>query len=76
MTTTYRIEKNVPLPEGRRPIKSELRLSLESMKVGDSILIPRTEVCKADAAFNALRALGKRFSTRAIDEGIRIWRRE
>jgi hypothetical protein len=73
---TYRIEKNVPLPESRGKAKSELRVVMESMEVGDSIVIPRTEIGRAEGVMNTVRAAGKRFATRVINEGIRIWRRE
>lgn len=66
----FKIEKHVPPPAARRVYP------FDKMDVGDSFFVP-DETTWGSAASSA-RAYGanegKRFATRAIDGGVRIWR--
>jgi|TARA_R110001583_G_scaffold177559_1_gene333167 hypothetical protein len=74
-TMTYTIEKNIPLPNdgnGRGRGKSELRLTLEKMEIGDSIVVPKK---KRDQVATMTRALGTSYQSRRIGlDQYRVWR--
>ena len=68
-----RIEKGVPIPEGRS------KWNLSAFEVGDSILL--ADAKEARAARNAASAYTRRFPgikfrVRATEGGTRIWRTE
>jgi hypothetical protein len=65
------IEKNVPLP----PLKKGITGMLESMEVGDSIVITRDQRA---SWYSMLKRLSpKRFTSRSVDElMVRLWRVE
>ena len=73
----YEIEKGVPLPElngANQPIK----YPWEKLAVGDSFLVPagtvqRSSVHAATARANRAHP-DRRFITRAVDGGTRVWR--
>ena len=76
----YKIEKNIPLPEqdGRRERpKTDLRLTMEQMEVGDSILLYdwQNERTKVDRICGSI---GFAYTTRKIDpinyNRVRMWR--
>lgn len=74
---SYVIEKGVALPKGKRAEKST-KYPFKSMEVGDSFLVPDgTNVVSLRAHASASgRALGRRFSVRLVEQGVRIWRVE
>jgi len=67
------IEKGVPLPAtgtGRPSI-----YPWRKMDIGDSFFIPGTTTKKfAGQAGRAAIRTGRRFSTRTVDGGVRVWR--
>lgn len=86
------IEKGIPVPPARPAGKGgrESKYPFESMDVGDSFLVP-ANIAPADGDFSALRRLrlnlmtrctkagkrwGRRYTTRMVPEGVRVWRIE
>jgi hypothetical protein len=71
------IEKNVPMPkldDARGRGKSPLRLAMEVMEVGDSLISPKSKI-QTQAIISGFRKRGDRsFATRAIDGQVRVWR--
>ena len=78
MNTNLKIEKGIPVPEKRASGKWEI---LGRMEVGDSIFIP----FNGDSAFvvrnrinGAIKPtktmLDRKFCTRKVGDGIRVWR--
>jgi hypothetical protein len=69
------IEKNVPMPErlgGKK--KTALRLAMEAMEVGDSLISPKT-LTQTHGVISGFRKRGERnFASRTIDGQVRIWR--
>ena len=83
MKTHYKIEKNIPIPRslgGGRT--SEYFYPLEKMQVGDSFLIhlekytnkERAKIASRVAMWQKRNATDKKFATRRVDEGVRVWR--
>ena len=72
------IEKGIPLPE-RRPGRrqNELRMLLDQMEVGDSVLAPDLSSgnvrCQATLAG---QRIGGKFTAEKTSKGIRVWRAE
>lgn len=63
-----RLEKNVPLPSR---VRTELGTALRAMEVGESFVVAERPTGKT------LGAIGSRkFATRAVDGGFRVWRTE
>jgi hypothetical protein len=70
--TIYAIEKGVPIP-GRD--RGAFMPAAKAMEVGDSFVIPEDIKSGPIAAGNLNRALApKRFVSRKVDGGFRIWR--
>lgn len=74
-----RIETGVPIPSYTRPTK--YRFPLGEMEVGDSFFVewPSSGREKFLATARSLisrfgRTYGMRFATRALDDGVRVWR--
>lgn len=67
----FKIEKSVPKPA---PIRRRKYPWLE-MEIGDSFLVPggRTERL-ANSAHGAGKRYGRKFSTRSVEGGVRVWR--
>lgn len=71
----FKIEKNVPMPEGRTPRPVIWPFAL--MQVGDSVLIPADKAKAArTVAGQVSRRRDMKFITRAVEDGIRVWRTE
>ena len=71
---TYTIEKNIPIPNanGRGREKSELRLTVEQMEIGDSIAISTKE---RKQIHNMTRSVGIAYRCKAIGANqYRVWR--
>lgn len=72
----YEIEKNVPLLEKAAGRKAKYPLA--SMEVGDSFVVPlkypkqRSPVHSVASIFG--KKHGRKFTTRRIDNGVRVWR--
>lgn len=73
-----KIEKNVPVPNGFRNgrNKSEFTKLIDSMEIGDSILLPDESVTSTKAIiYQAKNRSGILFSVRKVDGGkYRAWR--
>lgn len=70
----YTVEHNVELPPSHRHRKS--KWPFHDMKVGDSFVvadIDRWKYAQACASIYGKR-LGRRFTTRQMDDGLRVWR--
>jgi hypothetical protein len=71
------IQRDVPIPEKRSREKRELRLAVEQMEIGDSILVPAQYLNKS-GMFTYTSQLGKaigiKLRQRKTEEGTRIWR--
>ena len=72
----FEIEKGIPIPdgEGRGREKSPLRLAVEKMEVGDSVLVSNTHRQQLHAISNKL---GIKYKTRTIckeSNTVRFWR--
>jgi hypothetical protein len=70
------IEKNIPIPVGRKPGRSADKYAIFSeMEIGDSVLV--TGVKAASVAHQA-RIVGKanefKFTVRPVEGGVRVWR--
>jgi hypothetical protein len=73
-TMTYTIDKNIPMPNanGRGREKSELRLTVELMEIGDSIVINTRE---RKTIHNMTRSVGIAYRCKAIGSNqYRVWR--
>jgi hypothetical protein len=67
-------DKNVPIPK-RRGGGRKCIYPWRSMEVGDSFHIPNTTTRQfAGRMTYAAKTLGVRFTTRAVDGGVRVWR--
>jgi hypothetical protein len=69
----FKIEKGVPLPTGGRGRKKgDLRVAMESMEVGDSLVVHGTLACQL---LQNARIIGFKATTRTTpDGGVRVWR--
>lgn len=68
-----KVETGVPIPnkKGRKP--SGIKEILESMKVGDSVVVPHHN--QYDYVRYVMRRLGYKMTMRTLDDGSRrIWR--
>lgn len=69
----YKIEKNVPV------VKTRSKWPFGKMEVGDSFIIPKGDYINMNNIYSAASHYGKRhggmkFTTKACDEGRRVWR--
>lgn len=75
-TITHKIEKGIPIPakEGRGRFKGELRLTMEQMEVGDSIVIDDKHRQQIHQIANTI---GIGYTSRTISKTpkrVRVWR--
>lgn len=66
-----KIEKGVPVPVIAEPV----RYPFESMQVGDSFFVEGgvlTRLCNAHG--RAGRRMGRKFTARKVEGGVRVWR--
>ena len=72
----FAIEKNIPIPERGADKKGELRLTLEKMEVGDSIVVPNF---LRNAAYSAAEKAKIKVAMQTINvetRDARVWRKE
>ena len=72
----FNIEKGIPLPtnDSRGRKKGQLRLTLESMEVGDSFIIQQKHRCQIP---QISRLISIKCRTRMVgDDEVRVWRTE
>jgi len=73
---THKIEKGIPIPNksGRGRFKGELRLTMEQMEVGDSIVIDDKH---RQQIHQCAKAIGIGYTSRTIskeEKRVRVWR--
>lgn len=71
-----KIEKNIPIPpriySKGRP-KCELRIAMETMEIGDSVVI--TKIKRQQVGSLAKIMPNRKFTTRAVElDQVRVWR--
>jgi hypothetical protein len=69
MTNKFKIDEGIPMPEKRHSPKYPWK----EMEVGDSFFVPKRAFLASSAS---LRYAPKKFSQRAVDGGVRVWRVE
>lgn len=78
--STYAIEQGIPLPGPKKDIHTP-SYPFMAMSIGDSFLVPclsadkkevQDQICKQ--AWKLKDETGKRFATRHVTQGIRVWR--
>ena len=70
----FEIEKNVPIPKRGADKKGELRLIIEKMEIGDSIVVPNY---MRQMAWQSAKAVGIKIVTKTINKEkleMRLWR--
>ena len=75
----YKIEKNIPVPPPKSGITGETREFIAQLDVGDSFLIPNNDLepyHKYLASHWSRKFKDRKFITRLVGEGRRIWRIE
>jgi hypothetical protein len=71
--TEFKIDKNIPIP--KRIYDSEYPYPIDNLNVGDSFFIEeRTSTQVSHIISRGNKMLGKRFTSRTMDGGVRIWR--
>jgi hypothetical protein len=70
------IDKGIPVPPQRRRGCGEVIDVLERMEVGDSVVFPDSGKRVTFATSGYGKRLGRKFVTRKVDGGRRIWRIE
>jgi hypothetical protein len=71
----FAVEKNIPIPKRGADKKGELRLTLENMEVGDSIVVPNS---LRNAAHSAAKKAKIKVAMRTINSetrDARVWRK-
>jgi hypothetical protein len=72
------IESGIPLPaslyqSGAHKPKGDARVAVESLEVGQSVLIEKKSVASSTAQVVAKKT-GRKFATRSVEGGQRVWR--
>jgi hypothetical protein len=69
-TMEFEIEKNIPFPSrhGKYPFGD--------MEIGDSIFVPGMRVTDLSSSLAYQKQFGKKFISRTVNGGTRIWRKE
>lgn len=69
--TEYKIEKNIPIPASRS------KYPFNKMEIGESVFFEYVFGLKARSAADSYgRAHKKRFVSRKVESGLRVWRVE
>ena len=72
----YQIEKGIPAPE-KYGVGRPSRYPFADMEVGDSFFVPDAPANRlACAATWATKRYNRRFITRVVEHGVRVWRVE
>ncbi len=79
MTEEFKIERGIPIP-----LTLSEKMPLDEMKVGDSFFVATPEDKTQSQLRNHVsstvtpyaKRIGKRFTTRKVDGGVRVWRIE
>ena len=65
----FKIEKGIPLPPAGRGNGAKSRWA--ELEIGDSVVITKSERA---AAYNHAKKRGKKFESRLVEGGARVWR--
>lgn len=70
------IDRNIPLPDPKRGGKRASKYPWADMKIGESFRFPDTvkKTTAASLTYSAGKTHQRKFSLRALDDGIRVWR--
>lgn len=75
MSDTTQIDKGVPVAEKASGKNRPRTNPLWSLEVGDSVVIPvKAQENVASRAGRITRESGRRFVTRKVEGGVRVWR--
>jgi len=66
-TTQFLIERGVPIPECKRGRGPQRVYPYHLMQIGDSFFVPNKKTIGVSIP-------GKKFTSRAVDGGVRVWR--
>lgn len=69
-----KIEKGIPIPEGDGRRGRAPKYPWRNMEVGDSFFVREKPSAVARGACEAGKRCGRKFISRRIDDGVRIWR--
>ena len=78
-----KLEKNIPIPTRKRMKSKKLYSIFENMEIGDSFAIPivgekdslvRSRLYMAARNFKLYKSVNWTFTSRVIDNEVRIWR--
>jgi len=77
--TTFKIEKNIPIPTGNKTGPKYKYPVLNELEIGDSVIVETaTDFVTVNKINSLLRPLSKRldrkFIYRKTEDGIRVWR--
>lgn len=69
---TFRIDKGIPIPE---PIEKGTVVPIESLEVGESILVDEKLRNSVQVLASRLKSKGKEYTVRKVEESkVRVWR--
>jgi len=71
------IEKNIPIPVPQNRKRSPIQVCLQQLEIGESFLIPVPHGTMAKVSGNIgthAKRVGKKFTLRTLEEGVRVWR--
>ena len=76
MRQAYVIEDGIPLPARTRGLLSPLGAAVRALDVGQSVMVPgatrKTGI--TGTVWAAGKLFGRKFATRTVEGGIRVWR--
>ena len=71
------IEKNIPMPSRCVANGGRRKSALYTLEVGDSVLVTGVKQTKVSSiAYNIGKSTGRKFATRVVEGGVRVWRLE
>jgi|TARA_R110001632_G_scaffold60747_1_gene147078 hypothetical protein len=72
MTELYKVEQGIPVPTSTTKPKGRLRMTLETLQIGESFVVPSKG--ERGHATTSAKAAGIKVKTASISHGYRIWR--
>lgn len=81
----FKIESGIPIPEARSRLATGLADALRKLEPGQSFLVPYRDgdrsgtqrvITTAASDFKKRREPRRKFVTRCMDDGVRVWRIE
>ena len=70
----FKIEKGIPVPPPKRELRSGVYAVLRSLDVGDSFVARGKQDSVRGMACMAGKKYGRKFATRVVEGGVRVWR--